>query len=41
MNEPDTSRDVPQALWLERNAIIIAPAPAPAPEPDPEPEAGS
>ena len=43
MNEPDTSRDIPQALWPERNAVIIAriPAPVPEPDPEPEPEAGS
>src|SRR2546423_14914396 len=45
MNEPDTSPDIPQALWPARNAIIIAKGPAPDPdldaEPDPEPEAGS
>ena len=45
MNEPDTSHDIPQALWPARNAIIIAKVPAPEPdldaEPDPEPEAES
>jgi hypothetical protein len=39
MSEPDTSRDIPQALWAERGVIVVAPAAQP--EPEGEPEAGS
>jgi hypothetical protein len=41
MSEPDTSRDIPQALWAERGVIIVAPAAQPEPEPEGEPEAGA
>src|SRR5947199_4368669 len=39
MSAPDTSRDIPQALWAERGVIVVAPAAQP--EPEGEPEAGS
>jgi hypothetical protein len=41
MSEPDISRDIPQALWVERGVIVVAAAAQPEPEPEPEPEAGS
>ena len=39
MSEPDTSRDIPQALQSERCVIVVAAAAQP--EPMGEPEAGS
>jgi hypothetical protein len=38
MSETGTGRPVPQAIWAERNAMIVAPEAQP--EPEPEPEAG-